>query len=97
VREACVLCQLVGDAPAAGRGAIATAVLVLVRDAPRTQVLDPSQERQRDLRKLVELFVSGHAARVRAGDAETGELRTLRSPDALSGSVSSYSRSTHSV
>jgi hypothetical protein len=39
---------------------------MLERDAPRTQVLDTAQERQRDLRKLVELFVTGHEPRVGA-------------------------------
>jgi hypothetical protein len=73
VRDPCVFGQLVGDAPASGRRAVPAPVVVLERDAPGAQLLDPTQERQRDLREIIEGSVIGHEARVRADDAEIAE------------------------
>ena len=85
VRDARVFGQLVGDAPASGRRAIPAPVLVLERDAPGAQLLDSAQERQRDLRELVEGPVIGHEARVRVGDAEIAEHPLSATPGAKSG------------
>jgi hypothetical protein len=84
VRDACVFGQLVGDAPAGGRGAIPAPVLVLERDPPGAQLLDSAQEGQRDLREIIELVVTGHEARVRGRPLRTAEAYAqLCSPGAL--------------
>src|SRR5205807_3977995 len=73
VREACVFGQLVGDAPASGRRAVPAPVVVLERDAPGAQLLDSAQERQRDLREIIEGSVIGHEPRVRGRPARIAE------------------------